>query len=331
MGKPRPRLTLAIHLNQERLEYFSWTTVIGQQTVGVTMPCSDPDDFHLIGAFDQLSDALLLIGLPEQIRQADPKGMTNPFQGVEAGRRHAVFDTAQHRARHFRAFAQFGQRQFGCKPKLLDDFAYALFERKLDAFELLMDSPAGLRVIALPPWWTLRWLGHDNCALLDGGYLKWVAEGWPVTAAIPDVLPGRFEPHPRPDATVDVGYVQAHHASSFLRIIDARTPERYRGEQEPIDPVAGHIPGAVNRWFKNNLLADGTFKPAATLAAEFKALLGDRDPRNVVHQCGSGVTACHNLLAMEVAGLPGARLYAGSWSEWCSDPARPVACQAPAV
>jgi thiosulfate/3-mercaptopyruvate sulfurtransferase len=108
-------------------------------------------------------------------------------------------------------------------------------------------------------------------------------------------------------------------------VLDARAAERYRGETEPIDPVAGHIPGARNRSYKNNLGSDGRFKSPEVLRAEFTALLGSTRPEEVVHQCGSGVSACHNILAMEIAGLPGSRLYPGSWSEWCADPARPVA------
>jgi thiosulfate/3-mercaptopyruvate sulfurtransferase len=110
-----------------------------------------------------------------------------------------------------------------------------------------------------------------------------------------------------------------------VTVVDARSAERYRGESEPIDPVAGHIPGARNRLYKENLDASGRFKPAATLRAELTALLDDRRPDQIVHQCGSGVSACHNILAMEIAGLTGSRLYPGSWSEWCADPSRPVA------
>ncbi|HSO05810.1 MAG TPA: sulfurtransferase [Pelomicrobium sp.] len=173
-------------------------------------------------------------------------------------------------------------------------------------------------------WWMLRWLGHRDVAVLDGGFARWVAEGRPVSAAIPQARPAPFEPGAgdRPVAADDV---EAHLAQPDQLILDARSPDRFRGENETLDPVGGHIPGAVNRFFMTNLGEDGRFKPAAKLGEEFRAVLGNADPQTVVHQCGSGVTACHNLLAMEVAGLGGSRLYPGSWSEWCADPARPVA------
>jgi len=173
-------------------------------------------------------------------------------------------------------------------------------------------------------WWMLRWLGHDAVAVLDGGFDQWVREGRAVTADVPQPRPGTFVARPRA-STVDADAVRANLGSGALMVVDARAPERYRGDVEPLDPVAGHIPGAVNRPFGRNLLADGTFKPAAALRAEFETLLAGRAPPTIVHQCGSGVTACHNALAMECAGLPGARLYPGSWSEWCADPSRPVA------
>jgi thiosulfate/3-mercaptopyruvate sulfurtransferase len=124
---------------------------------------------------------------------------------------------------------------------------------------------------------------------------------------------------------VDADYILAHLGDPDVVVLDARSPERYRGETEPIDPVAGHIPGALNRLYKNNLDANGRFKSAQALRAEFSALLAGRRPEQIVHQCGSGVSACHNILAMEIAGLSGSRLYPGSWSEWCAEPARPVA------
>jgi thiosulfate/3-mercaptopyruvate sulfurtransferase len=173
-------------------------------------------------------------------------------------------------------------------------------------------------------WWMLRWLGHDAVAVLDGGFDAWVREGRAVTAEIPQPRSAEFVARPGA-ATVDAAALQANVGTGALMIVDARAPERFRGDVEPLDPVAGHIPGAVNRPFGRNLGPDGTFKPAATLRAEFDALLGGRAPSAVVNQCGSGVTACHNALAMEIAGLPGARLYPGSWSEWCADPSRPVA------
>jgi len=173
-------------------------------------------------------------------------------------------------------------------------------------------------------WWMLRWLGFDAVAVLDGGYAKWTAEARPVTAEIPSPVPESFVIQ-RVTPTLNATGVMASVARQGLLLIDARAAERFRGETEPLDPVAGHIPGARNRPYTQNLNADGTFKHAAFLRAEFDALLDGVSKDLVVHQCGSGVTACHNLLAMEIAGLRGTRLYPGSWSEWCADPARPVA------
>jgi thiosulfate/3-mercaptopyruvate sulfurtransferase len=173
-------------------------------------------------------------------------------------------------------------------------------------------------------WWMLRWLGHESAAVLDGGWEAWVKAGAPVTADLPTVQATTFTGGPR-DVSVDMDYVLAHMNAAGMVVIDARAPERYRGETEPIDPVAGHIPGALNRLYKDNLGADGRFKSAQELRAAFQALLQNRTPEQVVHQCGSGVSACHNILAMEIAGLTGSRLYPGSWSEWCADPGRPIA------
>lgn len=173
-------------------------------------------------------------------------------------------------------------------------------------------------------WWMLRWVGHDRVAVLDGGWEAWLAAGLPVTSQLPAIKPGAFSGAAH-DCTVDTKFISAQLGHSRVRLIDARSPDRFRGENETLDPVGGHIPGAANRFFKNNLAADGCFKPPAELKREFSALLDALPPTQVVHQCGSGVTACHNLLAMEIAGLHGSKLYPGSWSEWCSDPQRPVA------
>lgn len=181
-------------------------------------------------------------------------------------------------------------------------------------------------MFAVRAWWMLKWLGHEGVAVLDGGFQAWQAAGGAATSELPKASPAA--PYPLRASlvrTVDAGALQQALHSPVLRLIDARAPERYRGDVEPIDPVAGHIPGALNRPFKDNLDASGRFKPATELRADFEALLGGRDASAVVHQCGSGVTAIHNLLAMEVAGLGGSSLYPGSWSEWCADPARPVA------
>jgi thiosulfate/3-mercaptopyruvate sulfurtransferase len=191
-----------------------------------------------------------------------------------------------------------------------------------DSQVVAYDAQGGVSAARL--WWMLRWLGHDAVAVLDGGFGKWLREEHPETAALPPVAPARFEPRPRP-LVVDVAFVAAHLGDPAGKLVDARSPERYRGEAEPIDPVAGHIPGSVNRFVRENLAAGGVFKPAAQLRAEWQALLAGVAPEGVVHSCGSGVAACHNLLAMEIAGLAGSLVYAGSWSEWCADPARPVA------
>jgi thiosulfate/3-mercaptopyruvate sulfurtransferase len=184
------------------------------------------------------------------------------------------------------------------------------------------DSAGGASATRL--WWMLRWLGHDAVAVLDAGWEAWVASGGPVTADLPTVVPTVFSGQPR-DSCADVEFVRSHLNDPSVVVVDARSPERFRGEVEPIDPVAGHIPGARNRLYKHNLDATNRFKPPAQLREEFLRLLAGARPEQVVHQCGSGVSACHNLLAMEIAGLPGGKLYPGSWSEWCADPARPVA------
>lgn len=174
-------------------------------------------------------------------------------------------------------------------------------------------------------WWSLRYMGHMNVAVLDGGLGKWNAEGRPLSTETPAPRPAVFTGRPNDAMKVDAATIVAHLGKPGMTVIDARTAERYAGEQEPIDPVAGHIPGAKLRFWKGNINPDGTYKPAAELRAAFEALAGGVPPGEVVHQCGSGVSACHNLIAMEIAGLTGSRLYPGSWSEWCADPARPVA------
>jgi thiosulfate/3-mercaptopyruvate sulfurtransferase len=170
-------------------------------------------------------------------------------------------------------------------------------------------------------WWMLRWLGHDAVAVLDGGRAAWLAAGGTLESTPPP--PSRAGPYPLPAATMPA--VMADRLLGLLgrvTVLDARAGERFRGEVEPLDPVAGHIPGARNRFFKDNLQADGRFRSAAQLRDAF-ATFGE--PTACVHLCGSGVTACHNLLAMEHAGLTGSALYPGSWSEWCADPVRPIA------
>ena len=168
-------------------------------------------------------------------------------------------------------------------------------------------------------------MADDAVALLDGGLQAWQAASGAMTDLLPTLEPRAFVARPQ-DLKVHADYVLERLETPHMRLVDARGADRFRGENETIDPVAGHIPGAVNRCFKDNLLPDGRFKPAAQLRAEWLALLAGSPPDLVVHQCGSGVSACLNMVAMEIAGLPGSRLYAGSWSEWCADPGRPVAC-----
>jgi thiosulfate/3-mercaptopyruvate sulfurtransferase len=174
-------------------------------------------------------------------------------------------------------------------------------------------------------WWLARWLGHDKVALLDGGWQAAVEAALPIEKREPSVTRGRFERTPPREQPVELEAVQAARIDSDWLIIDARAADRYAGQNETIDPVAGHIPGAVNRFWQLNLQTDGRFKPAEQLRSEFAALLGGRAPANVVVQCGSGVTACHHLLAMQRAGIAGARLYPGSWSQWITDVTRPIA------
>ena len=185
------------------------------------------------------------------------------------------------------------------------------------------DNEGGIFAARL--WWMLRWLGHERVAVLDGGLAGWKRGKRVLEEAAPVVAPREFVARPR-DLSVSTAQVLADLNAPSMLILDARSPERFRGENETLDPVGGHIPGAVNRFYFDNLDDAGCyFKPAGELRAEFDAILGGRPASVVVQQCGSGVTACHNLLAMELAGLSGSRLYPGSWSEWCADPARPVA------
>lgn len=171
-------------------------------------------------------------------------------------------------------------------------------------------------------WWMLRWVGHPAVAVLDGAMAAWQAAGLPMSTETPARERGTITDKEPLVETVSAADVLENIASCRRTVIDARAADRFRGENETIDPVGGHIPGAKNRFFKDNLQPDGRFKDAAQLKADFGMLFDD--PKSAIMQCGSGVTACHNLLALEVAGLKGAALYPGSWSEWCSDPARPV-------
>lgn len=174
-------------------------------------------------------------------------------------------------------------------------------------------------------WWLARWLGHERVALLDGGWPVWLAQTGLSSQQSPHRVRSVFSARPSLMRLATVDQVLNSLDDQQRILLDARTPERYRGEQEPIDPVAGHIPGAHNRPWQQNLNADQTFKPTALLRSEFEALLKGRQPEQVTHQCGSGVTACHSVFSMGLAGLAGSALYGGSWSEWIADRSRPVA------
>jgi thiosulfate/3-mercaptopyruvate sulfurtransferase len=185
------------------------------------------------------------------------------------------------------------------------------------------DDSGGIYAARL--WWLLRWLGHEAAAVLDGGLAAWRAAGGPLLADAVLPAPRHFEAAPRAAAYVSADEVAALLARNACLLLDARSAERYEGRVEPLDPKAGHVPGAKHHHYARNLGGDGRFLPPAALRAAFGSLLGSRSPTALVSMCGSGVTACHTLLALEVAGLAGARLYPGSWSEWCRDPARPIA------
>lgn len=210
------------------------------------------------------------------------------------------------------------------------------FSALIRSFGVLPGTPVvvydgGNSTFAAHLWWMLRWMGHEPVAVLDGGWQAWVGAGMPVDTSV--VSTDQAE-HARENPlvalsnampTVSATEVLANIDNPKFVVLDARAEARFRGELEPMDPVAGHIPGALNRPNSLNCLPDGRFLPAQALREAFEALLGAWPASKVVHQCGSGITACHNLFAMELAGLRGSALYPGSWSEWCSDASRPVA------
>jgi thiosulfate/3-mercaptopyruvate sulfurtransferase len=181
--------------------------------------------------------------------------------------------------------------------------------------------------LAARAWWLLRWLGHNGAAILDGGFRAWQEAGSAVESGEPGTAPRATQFVARPDWAAVISTAELVRALEDRRrlLVDARAPERFAGKIEPIDPVAGHVPGAVNHPFMANLGADGRFLPQAELERRWRERLAGIASTDVIAMCGSGVTACHDLLAMELAGLPGAKLYAGSWSEWIRDPRRPVA------
>ncbi len=184
------------------------------------------------------------------------------------------------------------------------------------------DQDSGMYASRL--WWLVRWLGHDAVVSLDGGFAKWQAEGRAVRSGVETRRPREFVARLRSGWVVDADAVSRTIGAGDKRLVDARAPDRYRGDNEPIDRVAGHIPGAVNHFFKWNLAEDGTFRSPEEIRERVRRSIGDVPPEDVISYCGSGVTACHNLLAFQHAGLGGGALYVGSWSEWSSDPSRPV-------
>jgi thiosulfate/3-mercaptopyruvate sulfurtransferase len=187
---------------------------------------------------------------------------------------------------------------------------------------IVYDADSGMHASRL--WWMLRFMGHDAVALIDGGFARWQRQGLPVRGGREEWRPATFIGAPRETWVLDADNVQRGLQDPARVLVDARAEERYRGENETIDQKAGHIPGARNLFFQRNLAADKTFKDPEELRLMWQDVLGDAAPQQVVMYCGSGVTACHNLLAMEHAGLAGARIYPGSWSEWSSDPDRPT-------
>ncbi|WP_412034062.1 sulfurtransferase [Pollutimonas sp. M17] len=212
------------------------------------------------------------------------------------------------------------------------DFAILMRLQGLTRQSQVVVYDGGNSMFASHLWWMLRWLGHENVAILDGGWPAWLAAGGASetgvrSASVTEAQAVQSLEAPAAAAmpTVDARAVLENLENPAFTVVDARAANRYRGETEPMDPVAGHIPGALNRPNSMNLRDDGRFKTPAELRGEFEALLEGRPAAQVVHQCGSGITACHNLFAMELAGLNGSALYPGSWSEWCSDPSRPVA------
>jgi thiosulfate/3-mercaptopyruvate sulfurtransferase len=191
-----------------------------------------------------------------------------------------------------------------------------------DTQVIAYDQEAGAFASRL--WWMLRYLGHDAVAVLDGGFAKWTHEERPVGGGIERRQPAHFTARPRQHMRVTVDDTLAHLGDPSVLLIDARSPERYAGKPDPLDNVYGHIPGARNRYYRHNVTEAGTMRSAGELRADFENVLAGARSDQVVMYCGSGITACHNLLAMEHVGLHGARLFAGSWSEWESDPNRPI-------
>jgi thiosulfate/3-mercaptopyruvate sulfurtransferase len=207
-----------------------------------------------------------------------------------------------------------------------EQFAVTLSQWGVTADTRVVAYDADTSAHAARLWWLLRWIGHENVAVLDGGFKAWQAAGLHVTSEIVERKRSNFQARPRRDMWLDARQL-AQHLSEGWRLLDARAPERYAGKVEPIDPIAGHVPGAVNHPLSTNLSSEGRFLSAQELRARYEASQAGVDDTRTIAMCGSGVTACHLLLAMEIAGKRGGKLYAGSWSEWIRDPARPIARQ----
>ena len=260
--------------------------------------------------------AFVIIDVRHDLAQAETFGETEYRRGHLPGARFVHFE---------RDLAAPKSGTNGRHPLPAPDTVAALFGHLgIDATKQVVAYDQGSTMYAARFWWMLRWLGHTAAAVLDGGYAAWVREGRPVTAVIPAIEPATFSAR-GVEKTIDARAVAASLASRSLVLIDARGRERFRGDVEPLDPVAGHIPGAVNRPYTQNFNADGTYKPTSELRAQFDELIAGRAIADVVHYCGSGVSASHNVLAMEHAGFGRTALYPGSWSEWCADPLRPIA------
>jgi thiosulfate/3-mercaptopyruvate sulfurtransferase len=206
----------------------------------------------------------------------------------------------------------------------------ATFARRLGAWGIDNDSQVvayddANGGVAARLWWMLRWVGHERVAVLNGGLRAWLAAGYPVSDAATTIKPTTFTPRADPDALLDVDAVMQGLAAQSIVLVDARSEDRFAGRNETFDPVAGHVPGARNHPFARNVDAEGRFHAPEQLRDAWRTTLDGAPAESVVSMCGSGVTACHNVLALEIAGFTGSRLYPGSWSEWIRDPTRPVA------
>jgi len=291
-----------------------WTTLVDVDSLAAVLGGAD---VRVVDARAIASGAVRLVDARASL--ADPRSAAGQFAtGHLPGAVHADLD---------RDLSDLRRQGHGRHPLPESDaFAATLGRWRIapDTQVVVYDAGDG-SMAAARLWWLLRLIGHTQVAVLDGGLAAWQQAGLPLVTAVAEVAalpayPGRFDE--RRIARVDELSARLEQAPGWL--LDARANERFRGEVEPLDPVAGHVPGAVNRPFALNV-KDGRLRPADELRAELQSLIGTHDPSQVVVMCGSGVTACHLLLAMEVAGLSGARVYADSWSGWVSDRSRPVA------